>query len=90
MLAQAGLTVISGMALGIDSRAHEGALDAGGLTVAVLGAGVDVAYPPRHKRLHERIGEHGLLLSELPPDTEPWKTAGPSRPATGSWPRWAG
>ena len=83
-LAAAGLTVISGMAMGIDSRAHEGALDAGGRTVAVLGSGPDVPHPPSKRRLYERIAADGLVLSELPPGTRA-RSAGPSRPATGSW-----
>jgi DNA processing protein len=55
------------MALGIDSVAHRGALDAGGVTAAVLGTGVDIAYPPSHRALHATIAASGLLLSELPP-----------------------
>ena len=65
----AGLMVVSGMAMGIDSRAHQGALEAGGPTVAVLGTGVDVPYPPRCARLYEEIVERGLVISELPPGT---------------------
>jgi DNA processing protein len=68
-VAAAGLTVVSGMAIGIDSRAHRGALEAGGLTIAVLGTGVDVQYPPRHAPLYEEIVERGLVVSELPPGT---------------------
>lgn len=67
--AAAGLIVVSGMAMGIDSRAHQGALEAGGLTAAVLGTGVDVPYPPRCGQLYEEIVESGLVLSELPPGT---------------------
>jgi DNA processing protein len=66
-LARAGACVISGMARGIDGVAHVAALDAHGKTVAVLGTGVDVAYPPSHRALHARIAGHGMLLSELPP-----------------------
>lgn len=65
-LARAGASVISGMARGIDGVAHVAALDACGRTAAVLGTGVDIAYPPSHRALHARIAAHGLLLSELP------------------------
>lgn len=68
-VASAGVTVVSGMAMGIDSAAHTGALQAGGLTVAVLGSGADVPYPARAARLYEEIVERGLVLSELPPGT---------------------
>ena len=66
-LARAGACVISGMARGIDGTAHIAALDARGRTVAVLGTGVDIAYPVGHRPLHARIREHGLLLSEEMP-----------------------
>ena len=78
-LGAAGLVVVSGMALGIDSCAHEGALAAGGLTVAVLGSGPDVPHPMRMRHLHERIGERGLVLSELPPQTAPRRWTFPAR-----------
>jgi DNA processing protein len=77
-LARAGACVVSGMARGIDGIAHIAALDAHGRTVAVLGTGVDVAYPAGHRPLHARIRQHGLLLSEELPGTH----AGP-----GSFPR---
>jgi len=66
-LARAGMNVISGMAKGIDGWAHQGALESGGKTYAVLGSGVEVCYPPIHERLYESIGKNGGVLSELPP-----------------------
>lgn len=78
-LATRGIAVVSGMALGIDGRGHEAALDAGGLTVAVLGCGVDVVYPPRHRDLYDRIAEKGLVISELPPGTSPSTWTFPNR-----------
>jgi DNA processing protein len=73
------MAVISGMAIGIDSSAHAGALEAGGLTVAVLGSGVDVPYPRRAGRLYEEIVERGLVLSELPPGTGARRWTFPAR-----------
>jgi DNA processing protein len=70
-LAQAGLVVVSGMARGIDGAAHSGALEAGGQTLAILGCGADVVYPPRHQELARRIQGHGAVLSELVPGTPP-------------------
>jgi DNA processing protein len=78
-LATAGYAVVSGMALGIDSAAQEGALGSGGLTVAVLGCGVDLPYPPRSARLYEQIVERGLVIAELPPGTEPRRWTFPAR-----------
>ena len=77
-LATAGLLVVSGLAFGIDSCAHRGALEAG-RTVAVLGCGPDLVYPAAHRSLWRRIGESGLLLSELPPGTGAWRWCFPAR-----------
>jgi DNA processing protein len=74
-LAAAGLVVVSGLARGIDGEAHRGALDAGGLTVAVLGCGIDRDYPAAHAELARRICERGLVVSEYEPgvDPAPWR-----------------
>ncbi len=70
-LTQKGVTVISGMARGIDTAAHKGAIEAGGRTVAVWGSSLDVIYPPENRNLSEKIVESGCLISEFFPDTIP-------------------
>ena len=70
-LAKNGVSVISGLARGIDSCGHAGALDGGGCTYAVLGCGVNIVYPPENAALYERIVKHGGILSEYPPDMPP-------------------
>jgi DNA processing protein len=79
LIVRAGAVVVSGMAFGIDAAAHRGALDAAGGTIAVLGSGVDMPYPPRHRDLHERIAQHGLVLSEAPIGSHPVPGAFPRR-----------
>lgn len=71
LLARHGVQVISGMALGVDSYAHEGALDGGGMTFAVLGCGVDICYPAQNRSLYARIQKQGGILSEFPLGTAP-------------------
>ena len=78
-LARAGVTVVSGMAEGIDSAAHIGAIEGGGRTVAVWGSSLDIIYPPGNRKLAERITEQGCLLSEYPPGTHPDRATFPDR-----------
>lgn len=70
-LAKNGLTITSGMALGVDGKAHQAAMDAGGKTIAVMGTGLDVVYPARHKELAHNIAQNGALISEFPTGTKP-------------------
>jgi DNA processing protein len=70
-LARNHITIISGMARGIDACAHRAAIKAGGRTIAVLGCGVDVLYPAENARLANEIIEHGALISDYPPSTQP-------------------
>jgi DNA processing protein len=78
-LARAGLTIISGLARGIDAAAHRGALAAGGRTIAVLGSGVLNVYPPEHADLAAQVAAHGAVISESPPRAEPLPGVFPQR-----------
>jgi DNA processing protein len=78
-LATMGLAVVSGMARGVDAEAHRGALGAGGLTIAVLGCGIDRDYPSRHSDLARRIAERGAVISEYGPGIEPAPWRFPAR-----------
>jgi DNA processing protein len=70
-LAALGMTVVSGLARGVDAAAHRGALAAQGRTIAVLGCGIDQTYPPEHERLRRQIEERGMVLSEVPVGAPP-------------------
>ncbi len=78
-LARENITVISGGARGIDTAAHEASLAAGGKTVAVLGCGIDIAYPASNRKLFNRIIENGAVISEYPPGTPPRSQHFPAR-----------
>ncbi len=78
-LAQNRVTVVSGLARGIDSVAHKAALDAGGRTLAVLGSGVDCIYPAEHRKLADAIAENGALISDYPLGTQPESSNCPAR-----------
>lgn len=74
-----GLTIVSGLAKGVDARAHQGALEAGGRTLAVLGCGLDWVYPRENAALYASIAETGALISEFPPETKPLPVYFPRR-----------
>lgn len=78
-LAQAGFTIVSGLALGIDAASHQGALAATGRTIAVAGTGLDQVYPAKHLELARQIAEKGALVSEFPPGTPPDTSHFPQR-----------
>lgn len=78
-IAAAGLTVVSGMALGVDAAAHAGALEADGLTIAVLACGPEQVYPASKRRLYARIVADGAIVAELPPGTPPRRWCFPAR-----------
>ncbi|KQC06924.1 MAG: hypothetical protein APR62_07295 [Smithella sp. SDB] len=78
-LALKGLTVVSGMARGIDSTAHRGAITAHGRTIAVLGSGMDIIYPPENKKLFDDIIQNGAVISEFPLGTPPLSANFPTR-----------
>lgn len=78
-LANHGFTVVSGMAAGIDTEAHHACLQAGGRTIAVLGTGVDLVYPPRNQSLYHQIQQQGLIVSEYPSGTSPNRAHFPQR-----------
>lgn len=70
-LARAGVTIVSGLALGVDGIAHRAAIEAGGRTIAVLGSGIDVIYPGKHRDLARKIEQQGAVITEYPPGTPP-------------------
>jgi len=78
-LAQHDIAIVSGLALGIDAASHNGALNANGRTIAVLGCGIDVVYPRQNQALYEKIAQNGLLVSEYPFGTQPESFRFPAR-----------
>lgn len=81
-LAQCGITVVSGLATGIDAAAHRGAMAGGGRTIAVVACGVDHVYPPEHKELAQQITSHGAVVSQFPCRTSPVRSHFPIRNRT--------
>jgi DNA processing protein len=79
LLASKGFIIVSGMALGVDTEAHRACLEAGGRTIAVVGTGVDIVYPPRNDALAADIHQHGLMVSEYVANTSPDRTHFPAR-----------
>lgn len=78
-LSRAGVTVVSGLAFGVDGQAHRAALSGPGRTIAVMPGGVDMVFPARHRELYRHIAERGLIISEMPPGTSPGPGAFPVR-----------
>jgi DNA processing protein len=78
-LASKGFTIVSGLAQGIDTEAHTACLEAGGLTIAVVGTGIDIVYPPRNQNLAVEIAQHGLIVSEYAAKTPPDRSHFPAR-----------
>ncbi len=78
-LTRNGITIVSGLARGIDAAAHEAALKAGGRSIGVLACGIDQVYPPEHKRLADRLTEHGALITEMPIGSPPEAGTFPAR-----------
>lgn len=78
-LAQRNMTIVSGLALGVDTSAHNGSLKTGGNTIAVLGCGVDVIYPDQNRKLYEKISNKGAIISEYPLGTKPESFRFPAR-----------
>ncbi len=78
-LVSVGMAVVSGLALGVDAAAHQATLDASGETIAVLGTGIDIVYPSTHRRLFHNIEKCGLILTEFPPGTPPFRYNFPVR-----------
>jgi DNA processing protein len=72
VLSKSGFTIVSGLARGVDTVAHKTALEAGGRTIAVLGSGLDIIYPPENKKLAREIVKHGALVSPFPFGTKPY------------------